>query len=87
MRTKGIEFVAPLTLGIYMFHLRSPMWDILTAKGIDRLAGQNIIVFTLCITALAICIFVIGAVVEWIRQRVYDLLHINVLFYKLIGLG
>ncbi len=84
MVTNIISGVGGLTLGVYLFHLRSPIWELCLNNWIKDLMVSDDFIFLSGIVVISIGIFALGIALDFLRQKVYNLLHINETITKFI---
>ncbi len=74
---KLTKFVAPMTLGVYLIHVHPNALTVLLVGRLAPLAALNPAVMLLGVVASALVIFVVCAVVDWVRGQLFRLLGIN----------
>ena len=73
---KIIRKLSPLAFGVYLFHLNPVIYTDLDGSTARLLSG-NLLLGVLQVFLFAGIIFVCGIIVEWIRQRLAKLLHMQ----------
>ncbi|MCR4639313.1 acyltransferase family protein [Ruminococcus sp.] len=68
--------ISPLAFGIYLFQLNPVIWDNLE-DAVIKLASSKILIVILQFIGLSLVLFILGLIVDLIRKKLFDLLHIH----------
>lgn len=74
---KIVTMVAPFTLGVYLAHIQSPIFDLYLNKIMDSVAQWNVFLYVVGVLGLSLAVFIVGILVEKIRSGLFDILRIN----------
>lgn len=88
----GLEKIAPLTLGVYLFHCHPMVAKYAIIGRFSWIANENPILIVLLVIVISIFIFIIGIGIDKLRMLLFTLLNINnklilidILFDRYIG--
>ncbi len=88
---KIIKHLSPLAFGIYLFHVNRIIWDDFCGS-VKELVSSNTIVMIIQVIGISCFLCVMGLIVDFIRKKLFDFLHIHELsialeesFKKIIG--
>ena len=79
---KSVTFVANSTLGIFILHVHTLIWDTILPNCAKAYAKSNVFFLALMIIVLAAAIFVGCGIVDVLRRGLFWLLHIKPLLQK-----
>ena len=71
-----IKIIAPLTFGVYLFQNNRIIWNILKDLFVF-VKNYNVIVIVILVFILALVIFIIGAIVDFLRIKLFKIMRIN----------
>ena len=79
LRIKGkiISKLAPLAFGIYLFQLNQVIWNNCLYGAFSFVARKSLPVGVLYAIVLALCIWCVGLLVDFLRAQIFRLLHIS----------
>lgn len=80
---KIIGFVVPSTLGIFIIHVHTFMWENFVKNCAKPYAESNLFYLALMIFALSAAIFIVCGTVDILRRGLFKLFHIKPLLQKL----
>jgi surface polysaccharide O-acyltransferase-like enzyme len=82
---KLIAFFAPVSFGVYLIHVQKYVWVYFMKDRFVDFAGYGVIGLVLAVIGSAIAIYVICSLIDFVRDRLFKLLHIKELLIKLEG--
>lgn len=81
-----ISRISPLAFGIYLLQLNQIVWNDILKNAFSFIASKNICVGVLYVFAFAFAIWAVGIAVEWIRKKLFGLIHIPAFSKKIVQL-
>ena len=72
-----IKFVTPTVFGIYLLHVNPIIFNNILGKRFGFISNYNIFIQIIMIIMIALCIFLIGFIVEKLRDMLFKIFHIR----------
>lgn len=87
IKLKGnvISKISSLTLGIYLFQLNQVVWNNIIENAFCFIVNKNIVLGVLLVLFFAGIIFIIGFIIEFMRDKLFKLLNISLLSKKIVN--
>ena len=83
---KLVKFFAPLSFGVYIIHDFPLIRNYVMKEAFVKVAHMNPIMMVLVILGFAVIIFVICALIDWIRLKIFNVLKVKALSEKITSL-
>jgi len=74
---KVVGFVAPLSFGVYLLHAQGTVYSVFMKNKFAPLGELDSLSMLLRVAAVALFWFCFGILIDWIRQKVFQILKIN----------
>ncbi len=81
--SKIIAFFAPLTFGVYLIHVQKQVWEYLLKGRFAEYAELHPALLPLAVLGTAVAIFLVCALIDFARDRLFKLLKIKNLLVRL----
>ncbi|MBQ2943313.1 MAG: acyltransferase family protein [Ruminococcus sp.] len=75
--SKVINFISPLTFGIYLFQLNPIIWDNVLNYRFHFIANENILLGIVFVFIFATALFISGGIIELIRSKLFKIIKID----------
>ena len=79
---KLIAFLAPFSFGVYLIHVHKQIWRHLMKNGFTYFAELHWAVLPLAVIGSAVAIFIVCALVDFLRDKLFKVLKIKELLIK-----
>lgn len=76
-------FLAPLSFGVYLIHVQKQVWRYLLKDSFEGYAQMHWAVLPFAVIGAALAIFIVCALIDYLRDRIFKLLKIKELLLKL----
>lgn len=87
LKGKIISKLSPLAFGIYLFQQNPIIWNNIIKDRFTFVINKPIVIGVLYVLLLALAIFVSGLIIEFIRNKIVNLIRIPILSQKIVRLS